>query len=149
MMDYYSAIKRNKTVPFSEIWVDLETFIQNEMSERENQILHINTYIWHLENSTDKPICKAEIETQKVLVTQLCLTVCDPVDCSPPRSSVHGILQARILQWLAIPSPGDLPDPGIKPGSPSCIAGRFFTVWATREDAKRDTDVENKFMDTK
>ena len=102
MMDYYSAIKRNKTVPFSEIWVDLETFIQNEMSERENQILHINTYIWHLENSTDKPICKAEIETQKVLVTQLCLTVCDPVDCSPPRSSVHGILQARILEWVAI-----------------------------------------------
>ena len=48
-MDYYSTIKRNKTVPFSEIWVDLETFIQNEMSERENQILHINTYIWNLE----------------------------------------------------------------------------------------------------
>ena len=58
----------------------------------------------------------------KVLVTKLCLTLCDPMDCSPPRSSVHGILQARILQWLAIPSPGDLPDPGIKPGSPSCIA---------------------------
>ena len=41
--------KRNKIVPFSEIWMDLETSIQNEMSERENKILHINTYIWNLE----------------------------------------------------------------------------------------------------
>ena len=37
-------------------------------------------------------------------VTQLCLTLCDPVDCSPPASSVHGILQARILEWVAISS---------------------------------------------
>ena len=37
-----------------------------------------------------------------VLVTQSCLTLCDPMDCSPPGSSVHGILQARILVWVAI-----------------------------------------------
>ena len=37
-----------------------------------------------------------------VLVTLLCLTLCDPMDCSPPGSSVHGILQARILEWVAI-----------------------------------------------
>ena len=36
----------------------------------------------------------------KVLVTQSCPTVCDPMDCSPPGSSVHGILQARILEWV-------------------------------------------------
>ena len=35
-------------------------------------------------------------------VTQLCLTLCNPVDCSPPGSSIHGILQARILEWVAI-----------------------------------------------
>ena len=39
------------------------------------------------------------------------------MDCSPPGSSVHGILQTRILEWVAIPSPRDLSDPGIKPGS--------------------------------
>ena len=39
----------------------------------------------------------------KVLVLQQCLTPCDPMDCSPPGSSVHGILQARILEWVAIP----------------------------------------------
>ena len=38
----------------------------------------------------------------KVLVTQSCLTLCDLMDCSPPGSSVHGILQARILEWVAI-----------------------------------------------
>ena len=51
-----------------------------------------------------------------VLVPTSGPTLCGPMDCSPPGSSVHGILQARILEWVAIPSPGDLPDPGIKPG---------------------------------
>ena len=37
-------------------------------------------------------------------VAQLCLSLCDPVDCSPPGSAVHGILQARILEWAAMPS---------------------------------------------
>ena len=47
----------------------------------------------------------------KVLVTQLCPTLCNPMDCRPPGSSVLGILQARILEWVVIPSPGDLLDP--------------------------------------
>ena len=62
----------------------------------------------------------------KVLVTQLCLTLCDPVDYSPPGFSVHVILQARILEWVVSPSPGDLPDPGIEPGSSALR--RFFTI---------------------
>ena len=45
---------------------------------------------------------------------QSCLTVCDPKDYSPAGSSVHGILQARILEWAAMPPPGDLPNPGIE-----------------------------------
>ena len=44
------------------------------------------------------------------------------MDCSPPGSSVHGILQARILEWVAIPVSRDLPDPGIEPGSPTLQA---------------------------
>ena len=51
-----------------------------------------------------------------------CLTLCDPMDYSPPGSSVHGILQARIMEWAAIPFSGDLPDPGIKPRSPTLQA---------------------------
>ena len=47
-------------------------------------------------------------------------------DCSPPGSPVHGISQARILEWVPFPSPGDLPNSGIEPTSPA-LAGRFFT----------------------
>ena len=59
----------------------------------------------------------------KVKVAQLRPTLCDPMDYT-----VHGILQARILEWEPFPSPGDLPNPGIEP-----IIGRFFTSWAVRE----------------
>ena len=52
---------------------------------------------------------------------------CDPMDCSPPGSSVRGILQARILEWVAIPSPGDLPDPGIKSESPALQGNSLLT----------------------
>ena len=55
----------------------------------------------------------------RVFVTKLCLTLCDPMDCSPPGSSVHGTLQARIVEGLLFPSPGDLPNPGIEPGPPA------------------------------
>ena len=63
-------------------------------------------------------------------VAQLCPTLCDPIDYRPPGSSVHGILQIRILEWLPLPSPGDLPDRGIKPMSPVSPAppGGFFTT---------------------
>ena len=50
-------------------------------------------------------------------VAQSCPTLWEPMDCSLPGSSVHGILQARILEWVAISSPGDLPDPRVEPRS--------------------------------
>ena len=56
------------------------------------------------------------------LVTHSCLTLCNLMNCSPPGSSVHGILQARILEWVPFPSPGNLPEPGIEPGSPALQA---------------------------
>ena len=58
----------------------------------------------------------------KVLVAQSCLTLCNPMDCSPPGSSVHRIFHARMLEWVAMPSPGDRPNPGIKPRSPALQA---------------------------
>ena len=65
-------------------------------------------------------------------VAQLCPTLCDPMDCSLPGSSIHGIFQARILEWVAISfsrrssRPRDWTQV-------SHIVGRRFTVWATRE----------------
>jgi len=57
--------------------------------------------------------------TVTVKIAQSCLTLCDPMDCSLPGSSVHEIFQARVLEWIAISFSRDLPDPGIEPGSPT------------------------------
>ena len=56
-------------------------------------------------------------------VTQLCLILCKPMDCSLPGSSVQGILQARVLEWIAI-----IFSRGIFPTQVSHITGRFFTI---------------------
>ena len=53
-------------------------------------------------------------------VAQPCPTLCDPMDCSLPSSSVHGIFQAIVLEWSVIFFSGDLPDPGIEPSLPHC-----------------------------
>ena len=55
------------------------------------------------------------------VVVQPCLILCNPMDCSLLGSFFHGILQARILEWVAIPSP-DLPNPRTEPGSPALQA---------------------------
>ena len=66
---------------------------------------------------------------------QSCPALCDAMDYSPPDSSVHGILQARILQWIAMCSSGDIPDPGIELVSlmTPALAGRYCTTSATWE----------------
>ena len=66
------------------------------------------------------------------------------MDCSPPGSSVHGILQARILEWLPFPSPGDLPDPGIVPVSPALEADAF-----TSEPSGKPKDPPPRVMEIK
>ena len=68
----------------------------------------------------------------KVLVIQSCLTLCDPMDCTLPGSWVHEILQARILEWVAIPFSRGSPQPRDQT-QVSHTAGGFFTIWATRE----------------
>ena len=60
---------------------------------------------------------------------QSCLTLCDPIDCTPPGSSVHGILQARKLEWVAMSFPEHLPDAGVERASfnVSALSGGFLT----------------------
>ena len=65
----------------------------------------------------------------KHCIIQSCSALCDLIDCGLSGFSVHGILQARILEWF-FPTPGDLPEPGIKSMSPA-LAGRFSTNWTT------------------
>ena len=66
------------------------------------------------------------------LVAQLYPTLYDPMNCSPPGSSVHGILQARIVEWVAMPFSRGSFQPKDRT-QVSHIVGRFFTVWATKK----------------
>ena len=61
-------------------------------------------------------------------LTQSCPSLCDPTDCSPTGSTVHGILQGRILEWVAMPFSRGSSETWV-----SCIAGRFSIIRATRE----------------
>ena len=62
----------------------------------------------------------------KVLVT-FTVTLCDPMDCSPPGSSAHGILQARILEWVAIPFSRGSSQPRVEPRSPEFQADSLLS----------------------
>ena len=96
----------------------------------------------HWENNNQyyqKEKSKKEVDAKMIQILELVVccavlnpTLCDPLDCSPPGSSVHGILQARILQWVAMPSSKGSFQPRDWTHW-SRIAGRFFTVWTTRK----------------
>ena len=74
-------------------------------------------------------------------VAQSCPTLCDPVNYSPPGSSVHGVLQARILEWVAISFSRGSSPPRDRT-QVSHIAGRGFNLWATREAPSNNQDRE-------
>ena len=65
---------------------------------------------------------------KKVEVTQLCLTLSDSMNCSPPGSSVHGILQATVLEWVALPFSRGSSAPGIEPWSPTMQVYSLLSV---------------------
>ena len=69
---------------------------------------------------------------KKVLATQLCLTLCDPTECNLLVSSVHGVLQARILEGVATPFSRESFQSKYQTRV-SCITGGFFTIWTTKE----------------
>ena len=83
-------------------------------------------------------------------VTQSCPTLCSPMDCGPPGSSVHGIFQAKVLEWLPLPTPGDLSNRGIKPVflSSLALAGRLFTTSTTQEAPWTGREMEPKVSES-
>jgi len=86
------------------------------------------------------------MQNQSVLLLQSCLTLCDPMNCSLPGFSVHGILQAEILEWVAMPSSRESSQPRdqtcISYGS--CTAGRFFTTEPLGKAPKLGSCVKQK-----
>ena len=96
-------------------------------------VIHIFIYFWSA-FFTDSGVYDLswEIHCVCVLVTQSCPTLCEPLDCIPPGFYVHGILQARILEWIGIPFSRGSSHPRHQTQI-SCIIARFFTIWATRK----------------
>ena len=71
--------------------------------------------------------CSLYFSVQVCVVASCCLTLCDPMDCSPPSSSVHGIPRQEHWRGLPFPFPEDLSCPDVDPASPA-LASRFFTT---------------------
>ena len=78
-------------------------------------------------------------------VTQSCPTLCDPMDSTQPGSSIHGIFQARILEWVAISFSRGSAQPRDQTRV-SHIVGRRFTIWATREGLEHFTYSFNSYV---
>ena len=103
-------------------------WITNNTNKVHNKCNALHSFQNHSPTPVHEKIvfCKTGLWYQKrlleCLITQSCLTLLDPMDCSLPGSSVHGILQARILEWVAIPISRRTPNPGIEPGSPALQA---------------------------
>ena len=76
-----------------------------------------------------------------VLVTQSCPTLCNPMDCTLPGSSILGILQARILEWVAIPFSRGSSRPGINPGSPALQADSLPSKRPGKPRAKQSSPI--------
>ena len=121
--------------------------ICNSICEKKNlvEILHIMDDVFtsfFLKLSILAANCSLLIFIDHVSVTwmseynQSCPTLCNPMDCSLPGFSVHGIFQARVLVWVAISFSRGSSWPRDQT-QVSCIAGRCFTLWATREAQKK------------
>ena len=107
---------------------------------------NIQSYSWDIDRKKVKakvpgscPTLCYSMDYMKVKVTQLCPTLCDPMDYT-----VRGILQARILEWVAVPFPKGSSQPRDWT-QVSHIAGRFFTNWATRE--AQDVDKRESILE--
>ena len=102
--------------------------MQNENEIKEEGPRKLSRYDWNRGSLLQREQTnKNYLVALCVLVTQLRPNFCDPRDCSPPGSSIHGILQQEYWSGLPFPSPGKLPDPGIKPGPPAPQADAFIS----------------------
>ena len=115
---YYSAIKENEIMLFSATWMKWDVFTLSEVSQKKTNITWYNLYVkskkkmtlfikqkqthWHRKHTYDYQIGKSAAAAPVAKLLQLCLTLCDTIDGSPPGSPAAGILQARTLEWVAI-----------------------------------------------
>ena len=123
----------NHSGNFKDLEAELETKTRPLFGMRSDSLLH-RDILWKLKQdfSMFSSECYHHCEVKWSEVAQLCPTLCNPMDCSPQGFLVHGILQARILEWVPISFSRGSSRP--RDRTPvSHIAGRHFNLWATQE----------------
>ena len=119
----YSVIKTSDIMSFAATWMNLESLTLKEISHTKGRNI-----VWHLSQVASTKKCSVQFSS----LTQLCLTLCDPMDCSLSRSSIHGFFQARVLEWVAI-SYSRRSFQSRDWTRVFRMVGRRFTVWAPWE----------------
>ena len=119
-------LQEKKTVRNTNTWILNNTFLNNQhvTEEIKREIKENSRKKWQWKHDYSKPI-KSESESE---ATQSCPTLCDHMDCSLPGFSVHGIFQARILEWVAISFCRESSRPGDWTRV-SCTVGKCQNLW--------------------
>ena len=118
-------------LPSEQLWTRFQNWLQHQLFF----LLKTVGLLRHFDPWTKTQsgyLLNAWSEVKWIEIAQSCPTLCDPMDCSLPGSSIHGIFQARVLEWGAIAFSRGSSQPRNRT-QVSRIAGRCFTIWATRE----------------
>ena len=129
LLNIYPRKKKNNICPYKDIYMDIHSsFIHNSQNLGTTKMSfdRWSNKLWYIHTMEYYTAIRVKVKVKS------CPALCDPMDCSLPGSSLHGILQARVLEWVAI---------SFSRGSSqsrdrtwvSCIPGRRFNLWATRE----------------
>ena len=111
---------------------------RESLGDNQYHNMHVRILTRHSKDGRTKPDHITSLPPSVSSATQLCVTLCNPLDCSPTGSSAHGIFQARIPEWVAMPYPGDLPDPGIEPTFLALqVASLPLSHWGSRREICR------------
>ena len=129
MLLWTSNYSKNQSI--KNIFYNIEDICHHSQLFNQFCIITITGCCTKLKGQLDLSSLKVKVKSESE-VAQSCPTLCDPMDSSPPGSSVHGILQARILEWVAISFSRGSSRPRDRTQA-SHIAGRHFNLWATRE----------------
>ena len=114
---------KRRLLLWRKVMTNLDTILKIRDVTLPTKVWLVNVWMWELDHKESE-------------VVQSCPTLCYSMDCTLPGSSVHGIFQARVLEWVAISFSRGSSRPRDQ-SQVSHIVGRHFTVWATREAKKK------------
>ena len=125
-------IRLSKPHKYKCLWTEQLNLFRKQIHRLQKPLMVTKGKLWGVGISQEFGVYIFTLKESESEVAQSCLTLCDPADCRPPGSSVHGTVQARILEWVAVSFSRGSSRPRDRT-QVSRIAGRRFNLWATRE----------------